>query len=54
MIEILATKIQSSASLSASPPLKSRASQDKSISESDKSRRRPFLGRFFVNFGLIS
>ena len=52
---LLATKIQSSASLSISLPLKSFSSQDYEwISELDKPCWRPFSGRFFVNFGLFS
>ena len=51
----LATNIYSSASLSASLPLKSLSSQDHEwISESNKSCRWPFSGIFFDNFGLIS
>ena len=52
---LLATKIKSSALLSASLPLKSLSSQDDEwISESGMSSRRLFLEGFFVNFWFIS
>ena len=48
-------QIYGSASPSASLPVKSLSSQDDEwISELDKSCRPHFIGRFFVNFGLIS
>ena len=51
---LLATKIQNSASLSISLPLKSLSSQiEELISESNKPCWQPFWGRFFNNLGLI-